>query len=75
MIQLAKRMKNLKAFVHLSTAFCHVDQEELGERVYDSPNDPADVMRLVQWLDENSIDIITPKYAINYYSASKSIDR
>ena len=55
-------MKNLEAFVHLSTAFCHVDQEELGERVYDAPDDPEDVMRLIQWLDESAVDLITPKY-------------
>ncbi|KAL6426748.1 hypothetical protein ACFW04_009232 [Cataglyphis niger] len=59
-LNLVKEMKHLQAFVHLSTAFCHVDQKELGERTYDSPDDPHDVMRLVQWLDEDSTDLITP---------------
>lgn len=53
-------MKHLQVFVHLSTAFCHVDQEELGETVYDSPHDPDDIMRLTQWMDERSIELITP---------------
>lgn len=61
LLDLAREMKHLECFVHLSTAFCHVDQEELGERIYDSPDDPEDVMRLVQWLDDEGIDIITPK--------------
>jgi len=54
-------MKRLEFFVHLSTAFCHVDQQELGERVYDSIDDPNDVIKLVQWLNEDLIDLITPK--------------
>ncbi|KAL6258578.1 hypothetical protein P5V15_010532 [Pogonomyrmex californicus] len=75
-LDLAKQMKHLKAFVHLSTAFCHVDQEELGERIYDSPNDPQDIMRLIQWLDEDAIDLITPKLLHphpNTYTYSKRL--
>ncbi|XP_033230717.1 putative fatty acyl-CoA reductase CG5065 [Belonocnema kinseyi] len=76
LLDLSKRMKNLKAFIHLSTAFCHVDQEELGERVYDTPDDPQDVMRLMQWLDESAIDLITPKLLEphpNTYTYSKRL--
>jgi len=54
-------MKHLQAFIHLSTAFCHVGQKEVGERIYDSSNDPEDIMRLVQCLDEDTIDLITPE--------------
>ncbi|XP_011635035.1 putative fatty acyl-CoA reductase CG5065 isoform X2 [Pogonomyrmex barbatus] len=75
-LDLAKQMKYLKAFVHISTAFCHVDQEELGERTYDSPNDPQDIMRLVQWLDEDAIDLISPKLLHphpNTYTYSKRL--
>lgn len=58
-LQLARGMTQLKAFVHLSTAFCHCDLEELEERAYDSPVDPHDIMSCVQWLDEASLDMIT----------------
>jgi fatty acyl-CoA reductase len=54
-----------QAFVHLSTAFCHPDAEELEERIYDSPVDPHDVMRCVQWMDETSLDAITWRYVKN----------
>lgn len=54
-------MKHLKVFVYLSTAFCYPDLTELGERVYDAPDDPHDVIRLVEWLDEAAIDLVTPK--------------
>ncbi|XP_053995401.1 putative fatty acyl-CoA reductase CG5065 [Hylaeus anthracinus] len=75
-IDLSRKMKHLKAFVYLSTAFCHPDQQELGERVYDAPNDPHDVMRLIQWLDESAIDLITPKLLDvhpNTYTYSKRL--
>ncbi|XP_011864992.1 PREDICTED: putative fatty acyl-CoA reductase CG5065 isoform X2 [Vollenhovia emeryi] len=60
-LDMAKEMKHLESFVHLSTAFGHVDQEELGERIYNPPVEPQDIMRLVQCLDDESIDLITSK--------------
>ncbi|XP_076230862.1 putative fatty acyl-CoA reductase CG5065 [Calliopsis andreniformis] len=75
-IDLCRKMTNLKSLVHLSTAFCHPDQGELGERVYDAPDDPQDVMRLMQWLDESAIDLITPKLLDlhpNTYTYSKRL--
>ncbi|KAK1116985.1 hypothetical protein K0M31_017034 [Melipona bicolor] len=75
-IELSKRMKKLKAFVHLSTAFCYADKEELDEKVYEPSADPHDVMKLVQWLDESTIDLITPKILDvhpNTYTFSKRL--
>lgn len=75
-LNLAKEMKHLRTFVHLSTAFCHVDQKELGECTYDSPDNPQDIIRLVQWLDEDTIDLITPKLLHphpNTYTYSKRL--
>lgn len=60
-LDLAKQMKRLVCFMHLSTAFCHVDQEELGECIFDPPHDPHEIMKLVQWMDEETLDLITPK--------------
>jgi len=59
-LDLAKQMKQLECFLYLSTAFCHVEQEELSERVFDS-HDPHDIMKLVQWLDDEAIDLLTSK--------------
>ncbi|KAJ4443859.1 hypothetical protein ANN_05646 [Periplaneta americana] len=66
LLQLARGMKSLKAFVHLSTAFCHCDLQELEERTYAAPVDPRDVMRVVQWMDETSLDTITPRHVSKY---------
>lgn len=60
-LDLAKKMRKLLTFIHLSTAFCHIDQEELGERIYDSPNNPQEIMRIVEIMDDESVDLITPK--------------
>ncbi|XP_025265588.1 putative fatty acyl-CoA reductase CG5065 isoform X3 [Camponotus floridanus] len=75
-LNLGKEMKHLQAFIHLSTTFCHVDQKEVGERIYDTSNDPEDIMRLVQCLDEDTIDLITPKLIHphpNTYTYSKHL--
>ncbi|XP_063235357.1 putative fatty acyl-CoA reductase CG5065 isoform X2 [Bacillus rossius redtenbacheri] len=60
-LRLCRGMKNLKAFVHSSTAFCHCDQEELEERLYPCPVDPEDIVRLVKWLDPDTLHAITPR--------------
>ncbi|XP_020294359.1 putative fatty acyl-CoA reductase CG5065 [Pseudomyrmex gracilis] len=75
-LDLAKQMKRLVCFMHLSTAFCHVDQEELGECIFDPPHDPHEIMKLVQWMDEETLDLITPKLLHphpNCYTYSKRL--
>ncbi|CAL7945457.1 unnamed protein product [Xylocopa violacea] len=75
-LELAKKMKKLLTFVHLSTAFCYPEREELDEKVYDAPADPHDIIKLVQWLDEGSLNLITPKLLDlhpNTYTYSKRL--
>nr|CAD7431212.1 unnamed protein product [Timema monikensis] len=76
LLQLCREMKNLQALIHLSTAFCHCDQYELEEKVYPSPADPHDVIKLVQWLDDDTLRIITPRLLgphPNCYTYSKRL--
>lgn len=75
-LELCRTMKGLKSMVHLSTAFCHVDQEELGERVYEANEDPQHVMSMMQWMNEDAIDLVTPKLIEphpNTYTYSKRL--
>ncbi|XP_046466382.1 putative fatty acyl-CoA reductase CG5065 isoform X1 [Neodiprion pinetum] len=75
-LELCGTMKGLKCLLHLSTAFCHVDQDELGERVYEANEDPRDVMRMIQWMDEDAINLVTPKLIEphpNTYTYSKRL--
>lgn len=50
--------------IHISTAFCHVDVESMEERVYEPPIDPHDIMRLSKWIDDTSLQMITPRYIL-----------
>nr|CAD7268118.1 unnamed protein product [Timema shepardi] len=60
MLQLCKKMSRLKVLVHLSTAFCHCDYEELEEKMYPCSVNPHDVMRCCQWMDPAMLESITP---------------
>lgn len=60
-IELCKKMPNLILLVHLSTAFCTCD--ELGllyEHVYDWQHDPYELLRCAEWMDEKTMEMITP---------------
>lgn len=75
-LQLAKKMTNLLAFLHLSTAFCYCDQEVLLEKVYDCPHDPNELMRLAEWMDVKTLNKITPELLHphpNTYTYSKRL--
>ncbi|XP_037820920.1 uncharacterized protein LOC119609941 [Lucilia sericata] len=75
-LDVAKQMKNLEAFVHLSTAFCNCDQEVMYEKVYDFPHKPEDLMRLAEWMDLKTLENITPdllKPHPNTYTYSKRL--
>lgn len=57
---LAKKIKNLLVFIHLSTCFCSSDLEVFKEKVYPSQHDPDDIIRLTQWMDRDTVKKITP---------------
>lgn len=55
----------LQSFVHMSTAFCHCEYEVLEEVTYPSPANPHDIIRICQWMDDTSLEMITPRYALS----------
>lgn len=60
-IDISKKMPKLLLLVHLSTAFCVCDETKLmHERVYDWHHDPNDLLRCAEWMDEESMEKITP---------------
>lgn len=61
LLDLCINMKKLVAFVHFSTAFCHPEQKVLEEKLYPSPANPHDVMRAMEWMDDETIRLLTPK--------------
>lgn len=48
--------------IHTSTAFCHCDVDLMEEKVYPPPHNPMDIIRLVNWMDDVTLDKITPEY-------------
>lgn len=75
-LDLARDMQHLMAFIHLSTAFCYCDQEILLEKVYDCPHDPNDLIRCTEWMDAKSLEKITAdliKPHPNTYTYSKRL--
>jgi fatty acyl-CoA reductase len=53
--------RHFQAFVHTSTAYCQCDRPVLEEVLYPSPNDPHAILQLVEWMDDDTLDSITPK--------------
>lgn len=73
---LAKSMKNLVALVHISTAYAHVDKPVIDEIVYPSLVDWRNIIKIVETLDEQIIEVFTSKYLgsmPNTYTFSKRI--
>lgn len=60
-LNLSKQMKNLKAFVHLSTAFCNPDQKVMRERVYDFDMQPRKLMDILDNFSDEIVDSIEKK--------------
>ncbi|GJQ78015.1 hypothetical protein Trydic_g2365 [Trypoxylus dichotomus] len=56
MLQLAREMKSLKLFIHLSTAFCHTDQKVLKEEFYRSKHDAKKLIGLAEMFDDATVE-------------------
>ncbi|KAJ8954206.1 hypothetical protein NQ318_005801 [Aromia moschata] len=61
-LELAKGFKKLKAFVHVSTLYCHCGEKLVEERLYKSPHGPRQLMDLVSWMDDDLLRLLTPKF-------------
>ncbi|CAG7830962.1 unnamed protein product, partial [Allacma fusca] len=61
MIEWAKQLPNLKAFVHVSTAFSNSDRSDIEERVYPCRVDPHIAIMLHSGLPEDLMDLVDPK--------------
>lgn len=75
-LDVAKKIKNLKAFIHLSTAFCSADIDVFEERVYPSPDNPRDVIEVAKWMNEDALEKATPALIAphpNTYTYSKRL--
>ncbi|GFO50602.1 fatty acyl-coa reductase [Plakobranchus ocellatus] len=61
MVQLARKMEHLQAFIHVSTAYANCDKESVKEVVYDPPLHPNKLIDAVEWMDADAIQALTSK--------------
>lgn len=60
-LQLAEKMQRLEVFTHVSTSYCHCNEEFLDERYYPATENPFGVMEMTKLLSEEVLELITPK--------------
>ncbi|KAK9872040.1 hypothetical protein WA026_015290 [Henosepilachna vigintioctopunctata] len=60
LIEIAKQMKNLKGFLHVSTAFSHCALKSIDEQFYKPGLSGDHLLDLVEMLDEERLEKITP---------------
>lgn len=60
-INLCRELKDIIAFVHVSTAYANCNQIYVDEQFYDPPINGDKLITVASNLDENMLDIITPE--------------
>lgn len=65
-ITLAKEMKNLEAFIHVSTAYANCNHSEINEVFYKPPVSGENAIKLSEALDDTMLDAITPEIIKGY---------
>ncbi|KAF5281654.1 hypothetical protein FQR65_LT14584 [Abscondita terminalis] len=63
--ELCRRMTRLEALVHVSTAYCNCDRMKVEEKIYPSAVSPDQIASVVEALEENLVDTLTPKLVGN----------
>lgn len=47
-----------QAFIHVSTAFCHADRSEVGEKIYPTEYRPNAIIDLVQTQSTDTLEMV-----------------
>ena len=59
-IDLCKQLKQLKSFIHCSTAYSHCQRTEVDEQFYKIQTNPSELLKLSEWLPQASLDQLAP---------------
>ena len=76
MCDIAKKMKNLLAMIHTSTAFCIVEHVNVEEKVYDVEVNPLDVIEKEKFMSEKELSAVQKKMLgkhLNTYTYTKRL--
>ncbi|KAK3102487.1 hypothetical protein FSP39_011713 [Pinctada imbricata] len=75
-IDFCKKIKNLEAMLHVSTAYSNCNQKRIEERIYDPPLAPHKLIDACEWMDGDVLNTLTPKMIgdrPNSYTYTKAI--
>uniref|UniRef100_A0A672ZYH9 Fatty acyl-CoA reductase n=1 Tax=Sphaeramia orbicularis TaxID=375764 RepID=A0A672ZYH9_9TELE len=61
MLALARRMKQLEIFIHVSTAYANCNRELIEEVIYPPPVDYRKLIDTLDWMDDDLVSALTPK--------------
>lgn len=59
-IDLCRQVKQLKSFIHCSTAYSHCQRTEVDEQFYKIATNPSELLKLAEWLPNASLDQLAP---------------
>ncbi|KAJ8956296.1 hypothetical protein NQ318_015032 [Aromia moschata] len=60
-LEMARQMKNLKALIHVSTAYSNCHLKEVHEKFYDYNISYEDVASVLEKLNKNEAEMVTPR--------------
>lgn len=75
-LNMAKRLKNLKLFAHISTAYTNPQKELTEEKLYPIEDDWRSVIKMAETLDVETLEAVSKKfvgYHPNSYTYSKQL--
>ncbi|XP_012057002.1 PREDICTED: putative fatty acyl-CoA reductase CG5065 [Atta cephalotes] len=76
LVQLCNRMHNVEAFIHVSTAYCNCDRNDVAEEIYPVGREPDQVIALTEWMDDKMFEEFTPNLIAsrpNTYTFTKAL--
>ncbi|XP_023236666.1 putative fatty acyl-CoA reductase CG5065 [Centruroides sculpturatus] len=75
-LDVCQKFPHLMALIHVSTAYCHCDRKEIEETIYPASINLQKIIDIVDWMDEDTINAITPKLISgrpNTYTYTKAL--
>ncbi|KAK6633631.1 hypothetical protein RUM43_001220 [Polyplax serrata] len=75
-LELAKQMKHIEFFYHMSTAYCHLEEKILEERSYPPLCNPHDLIKSMEWMEDDVAETLTQKILGKYpntYAFTKNL--
>ncbi|KAJ8024070.1 Fatty acyl-CoA reductase 1 [Holothuria leucospilota] len=76
LIKIAKGMRRLESYQHISTAYAHCERPDIDEVIYEPPADAEQLQYSLDWMTDDMVKMITPSIIQkkpNTYTFTKAI--